>query len=155
MNAPLQIKPKLEPEDLELLGKLVPQLKRHEGFSARVYHDTRGYPTIGYGVNLVFGISEEEGTYLMKNRMISAMQSAYERYDWFKTLSPARKSVIVDMIYNLGTLGFGGFKGMHKAIKEGDFDLAGKEMLDSVWATQVKKRAHTLYNIWMTDLWPE
>ena len=60
---------------------------------------------------------------------------------WWRHQSEVRKVVLVDMCYNLGINRFLGFKKMLAAVKEGNYDTAADEMLNSKWATQVKGRA--------------
>ncbi len=57
------------------------------------------------------------------------------------------QEVLVEMVFNLGINRFKTFRKMIKAVKQGDYVLASREMLDSRWAKQVGQRAITLSNI--------
>ena len=52
-----------------------------------------------------------------------------------------RQAVLLDMIFNLGMARLGYFKKMFRALSEGEYYKASIEMLDSLWASQVKRRA--------------
>jgi len=58
-----------------------------------------------------------------------------------KQLSRNRYRALVDMMYNLGLVRFLGFRKMRTAIEQGDFEQAANEMMNSLWARQVKGRA--------------
>jgi lysozyme len=69
----------------------------------------------------------------------------------FDSLSESRQQVLIDMAFNMGTHGLLGFQRMLSAIKEGDFDNAAEEMLDSRWASQVGDRAKRLARMMRED----
>jgi lysozyme len=118
-------------------------IKKHEGLRLKPYMDSEGIPTIGYGRNLAVGITKEEAELLFENDFRKAFNHA-SRFTWFHALSPERKQVIVNMIFNLGPHGFGTFQKMIAALEEHDYDRAADEMVDSKYATQVGKRAQEL-----------
>lgn len=108
------------------------------------YRDSVGVLTIGYGRNLEGkGITDKEAEFLLRNDIFEAIRYA-ELMPWFPDLDDARKSVVVEMIFNLGRKKFIQFRGMIEAIANEQYDIAAEEMLDSLWAKQVGKRAKTL-----------
>lgn len=125
--------------------KLVKLLITHEGLRLKPYRDTVGKLTIGVGRNLDdVGITEEEALYLLKNDIRRTIKFLSAVLPFWDRLSETRKIVLIDMCFNLGAKKFMSFKKMRKALEEGDYRLAAKEMLDSKWARQVKGRAQTL-----------
>ena len=123
-------------------------LKRHEGavrIGGRhtVYKDSLGLETIGYGRLLSRGLSDDEAEYLLEKDITECVRAARE-YPWFAGLDDVRQEVIVNMIFNLGAARFSRFVKTHQAISRGDFEWAAREMLDSLWATQVRRRANEL-----------
>ena len=132
---------------------LIDQLKRDEGFSDKMYKDTVGMWTIGYGTNLDIGISEEEAEYLLQNRVNKVIDSAEEKFSWFKDLSLPRQAVVINMVYNLGIEGFSKFNVTIDSISKGRYEEAAKHMMDSKWATQVKGRARRLAEQMKLDKW--
>ena len=122
------------------LNKLTNELKRDEGLRLKPYYDTMGVLTIGYGRSLEKGITEAEATYLLSNDIQSAIEDA-SKFEWFEGLSPVRKHVILNMIFNLGLGRFKTFKKMIRAIEISYFKRAALELLDSRYANQVGNRA--------------
>ena len=124
-------------------------IKRHEGWRSKPYNDTGGILTIGYGFNIAQGITREEGEALLDIRLKKVFTDAI-LLDEFAYLNEVRQIVIIDMIYNMGLQGVKKFKKMRKAIKDGDWEKAADEMLDSRWAKQVGERATELAEIMKT-----
>lgn len=128
-------------------------IKRHEGFSDRVYLCSEGIPTVGWGHALHVGTLVPMGT--CELFFEQDIRKVYEDYLTLGlNLDEVRKAVVVNMIFNLGLAGFRKFKRTIFLIRNGDYILAGAEMLDSKWATQVGKRAIELSEMMATGLWP-
>lgn len=120
--------------------KLAAMLTRHEGLSLTPYTDTTGNLTIGVGRNLTArGITAAEANVLLVNDIQLAMKTA-RTYSWFSGLNEARQDVIVSMIFNMGGK-FNLFSNMLACLVNRDYSGAADEMLDSLWARQVKQRA--------------
>ena len=135
--------------DLERIKK---QLMDHEGYGPKVYEDTVGILTIGYGRNLEGkGITEAEAEYLLVNDIREVENELRERLPFFENLSSIRQEILISMGYNLGINGLLKFKKMLAALENYDYELAADEMLDSKWATQVKGRARDLAQL----MWEE
>jgi lysozyme len=129
------------------LEKLIHDIKRHEGYQAKVYRDTQGNLTCGWGHHLFERsyVPQDAADAFLANDIASAVNSFY-RIDKrvADKLNAVRRRVIVNMIFNLGLSGVLGFRRMWTAIKKEDFDQAAHEMLDSQWARQVGHRAFEL-----------
>lgn len=125
-----------------------------EGFRSKMYYDTEGKRTIGYGFNLDDGrfskeqvdrwlregISEEEAKQVLKDELAKTREKLESRA-WFKKLDPVRQGAIVDMAYNMGTGGVDKFKNMISALEKGDYETAASEVLNSKYASQTGNRA--------------
>ena len=133
-------------------NELTTQLKRHEGFRAKPYRCTAGYLTIGYGTNLDIGITQDIAHVLLVNSLNEKWRELNDEFHdvWWR-LSKPRQAVLINMAYNLGVAGLKNFKNMWAAIREDRNEDVVKEMLDSKWARQVKKRAHELAHQWEQD----
>lgn len=115
---------------------------KHEGFRDCVYTDTTGHLTIGYGHNLeARPISQNAGSLILDDDMLWFLQKLDHHLDFFRDLDDARKSVLVDMAYNLGLNGLLQFDKMLNALREKDYSKAADEMLNSKWAIEVGERA--------------
>lgn len=120
-------------------------LIHHEGFSAFPYNCPSGKITIGYGRNLEDrGISKAEALKMLEDDIMHFHNKLENNFDFYFLLSENRKSVLINMCFNLGWKGFNQFKRMLAALENEDYLSAADEMLDSLWASQVKDRAEEL-----------
>lgn len=127
---------------------LTDRLMISEGFRQFPYKDSVGILTIGYGRNLAeVGVNKEEAKYLLINDLKTAILICRSKLDWFNELDLIRQSVIADMVFNMGFNRFLKFKKFINFIIDKDYANASKEMLNSLWATQVKGRATNLSRI--------
>lgn len=123
-------------------------LIRHEGLRLKPYRDTRNKLTIGIGRNLEdAGITREEALMLLDNDIARVRREVERAFPWFSRLNPARKDVVLNMAFNLGLSRFRRFRKTIAAIKARDWEQAAREMLDSLWARQVGRRARELAEI--------
>lgn len=127
--------------------KLIDSIKRHEGFSGKLYRCSQGFLTIGYGRNVEStGITESEAELLLYNDIESAVDNAV-LLEYWHSLNEVRRRVIIEMIFNLGLPKFLEFSKMRLALLDHDYFKAADEMIDSLWAKQVGGRAKTLANM--------
>lgn len=121
------------------------QIKRHEGLCLQPYSDTVGKITIGYGRNLSdVGISEREAELLFEHDFQKAVLGLDSKLPWWRELSESRQSALLDMAFNLGIGGLLGFRRMLAALKDGRYEDAAREAMDSRWAQQVGRRARVV-----------
>ena len=116
----------------------------HEGFRAKPYQDSLGVLTIGHGITW---ISEEESTVIVEGRLIANLKHIGKLWPWLADHPQVITEVIVEMTYQLGVAGVGGFKNMLAAIQAGDYTTAAQEGINSRWAKQTPSRANELMNI--------
>lgn len=135
----------------KVLKKIKWNLIVNEGLRLNVYYDHLGNLTVGVGHlvvkkdNLKFGdrITIQQCNLLLENDINTAINELSKIFD----LSDYPDNVIevlVEMMYNLGYVRFSKFKKTITYIKNKDYVSASKEMLDSLWARQVKSRAKKL-----------
>jgi len=134
-------------------------IKRHEGFSGRVYIDTVGVPTVGWGHALHEGSPFPESASRIlfdadyhKAKMAVAGLAADGLIP--SDLDGVRRAVLVNMAFNLGGAGLRKFKGTLGAVKRRDFTAAAGGMRASLWAKQVGRRAAELCAMMETGQWP-
>ena len=129
-------------------------IKKHEGFRNKVYKDTLGKRTIGYGHLCVEDWWEDDKEYtqaelerIFDKDFDKAKEGASKLYEGCE-INDTAKGVIIEMVFQLGTTGVSKFKNMWKALKETppNYSVAKIEMLDSRWAKQTPNRAKELSN---------
>ena len=131
--------------------KVSEKIKKFEGFRSFPYLDTTGNVTVGYGHNLsTNGIGHDIALILLKQDIEFAEEMVREKIPFYNKLDEARQFVLIDMCFNMGFYKLKSFKKMLAALQVGDYKTAAKEMLDSVWAVQVKSRAKKLAQIMET-----
>jgi peptidoglycan hydrolase-like protein with peptidoglycan-binding domain len=125
-------------------------IAKHEGYVDHVYLDSRGFPTAGIGHLLPRGryhvgqkISAAQITEWFKDDVAEAIEGAKQDLgsEAYGRLNEARKMVVIDMVFNLGTAGFGQFHATIHSMRTGAFAQAATHMLQSLWASQVGNRA--------------
>jgi lysozyme len=72
---------------------------------------------------------------------------------WISALDPVRQAVLVNMAFNLGVEGLLDFHKMLAAVEHHQYGQASDEMMDSLWAAQVKGRAAELAAMMRTGSW--
>jgi len=125
--------------------KLIAQLKRHEGQERMPYIDTEGKMTIGIGRNLTDrGISIATIDQMLIEDIELATSELDRVYPEWCNLSEQRQIVLANMSFNLGLPRYLMFEKFWAALRNGQWELASQEMLESRWAKQVGDRATEL-----------
>jgi len=149
--------------------KLIDLISDHEGVKFKVYDDATGqelkagdiligHPTIGIGRNVAkdgLGISQEEAEFMLMND-IDRVKEEIKNFPILH-LNEVRTAVIIDMAFNMGISRFNAnkFPKFFNAIANEDFKLATKEMLDSNWARQTKRRSAKLSQMMLLGNWTD
>ena len=129
--------------------KLLESVKKHEGFKDHVYLDSLSKRTVGYGHLCVEDHWEDGKKYdqeyledILEKDLQSAIDQAHDMCQGME-ISDDAKSIICEMIFQLGGNGVSKFKNMWKALKENppNYKEAAVQMLDSRWAKQTPNRA--------------
>lgn len=135
-------------------SQLLTDLRADEGCprwpsgDARLYPDSEGKWTIGYGWNLSDRGLPMDIVEVLFQRAVGEAERVAWSYWWFGGLSAVRQQVVINMLFNLGAPRFAGFTRMIAALESADYPRAAREMLDSKWAGQVGDRATRLAR-WM------
>lgn len=130
------------------------QLIRDEGLRLRAYRDPCGKTTIGVGRNLDDrGVTEDEAMFLLANDINEVVSEVSAAFPWTSNLNDARFAVLANMAFNMGLGGLLLFDRMLDALRNGDFETAACEMVQSRWACQVGARATRLAEQMRTGVW--
>ena len=121
---------------------LIEQLKRNEGLKLKPYKCTADKLTIGVGRNLEdVGISEEEAEMLLQNDIQRATVQIQREFPWTTELDEVRFAALINFTFNVGIGTVGKFVNAMALLREGSYDMAADEFLNSRWAKQVGQRA--------------
>ena len=116
-------------------------IKKHEDIRLRLYLDTVGKQTIGWGRNIEDnGISKEEADFMFDNDF-ARCQRELAPYPWYVNQPQNVQYALMNMCFNLGIGRLLGFKRMIAALTVKDYTKAAMEALDSKWAKQVGDRS--------------
>ena len=159
-------------------NELVKMIALHEGLRLQVYQDHLGIDTIGIGRNLEdrgitdgelsfinktmedvyeIGLTEEEAYYLCMNDIAIVEKELLANKPIVNQLNDVRQMVLIDMAFNMGITRFNTTKWpkFFRAIANEDYGTASKEMLDSNWARQTKRRSARLSDMMLLGDWIE
>jgi lysozyme len=124
---------------------LIDDIKKHEGYSKKVYLDHLGKETIGIGFLVsALELDEDICDEILKRLLIRKEVEVTRRFGWFESLPQEAKDIVLNMVYQLGLNGFSKFKKTIHYLKEQNWKACSLEMLDSLWAKQTPNRAKEL-----------
>jgi lysozyme len=123
----------------------------YEGFNNKIYYDTEGYPTIGYGHKIPKkdlksgkfknGISREYANKLYAEDMNRTSNRFFKKYPQYKDYPKEVKTALIDASFNMGEGFLDKFKNMKRALDQKNYPEAATQLLDSKYAEQVGQRA--------------
>ncbi|MEE3704594.1 lysozyme [Campylobacter sp. CX2-8023-23] len=136
-------------------NELVEVLKSEEGFRDKIYQCTAGVDTIGYGFNVKYlssneitlnngviePMSKEVAGIILHKKLKKLIKSVDEIFTWVDDLPGVVKIGVYDMVYQLGLKSFGGFTNTIKHLKDGEYEKARQNIMNSRWAKQTPRRA--------------
>lgn len=134
----------------DLIRDCMAMIKSEEGWRSHPYDCGTGRPvraqvgkvTIGYGFNIQErGIPPNIAEAWLRQNVIESIGEAAS-LAVFEGLSHVRKMALVDMVYQMGLPTVTQFKRMLRALSEGRFGDAAKEIEQSAYAVQTPARAH-------------
>ena len=152
------------------------QLMIDEGLELFPYKDTVNLTTVGYGRNLEgkglskqelsslgldpsltkkqvidvltkTGITKQQALFLLDNDIREVYGQLKKALPWFESKPDVVQRVMCNICYNIGQAGLFKFKKTLELIRLDKYEDAAKEMMNSLWATQVKGRAVRLSNL--------
>jgi lysozyme len=138
--------------------ELIRQLKGDEGVKPCAYQDHLGFWTVGVG-RLIdgrkpgAGLRPDEITYLLNNDVDDRIGALTKALPWFQDLDDARKGVLLNMSFQMGTDGLLQFRRTLDHIRLGKYIEAADAMLQSLWAKQTPERAQRLAKQMLTGIW--
>ena len=127
---------------------LIDSIKKHEGYRSKVYKDSLGIDTIGYGFAIKDLELDEDICDIILDRKIKELATRVNRtFSWYRYMPQTIRDVVMNMCYQLGVGGFSKFRKTISFLQNKQFHDASEEMLDSLWARQTPNRAKELSKI--------
>ena len=125
--------------------KLIDSIKQHEGYVKRVYKDSLGIDTIGYGFAIKdLELDQDICDMILDRKLKDLEKMVNSKFNWYRYMPPKIKNVVIEMCYQLGVTGFSNFRKTITFLQNKQFHDASVEMLDSRWAEQTPVRAKEL-----------
>jgi lysozyme len=122
----------------------------------KLYTCPAGKTTIGYGYNIESnGLSDDLALILLNVELSASRDILSHNVSYWNYLSDVRKSVLIDMCYNMGWPTLSKFKKMFAALEDEDYQEAANQMKDSKWYKDVGQRADKLIQSMKSDTWTE
>ncbi|WP_299085935.1 glycoside hydrolase family protein [uncultured Campylobacter sp.] len=133
---------------------LIENIKAHEGFSTRIYKDSVGKPTVGYGF-LVAALSPDElklnggkaepmsretAEKILNLKVAKLQKRVFQCLPWLASKPQSVQDTLIEMAYQLGLAGLMGFRHTLGCIEAGNYAQAAKNLRASLLYRQTPKR---------------
>ena len=143
-------------------------LKYEEGFSAKPYYCSAGYPTIGIGQRIgpkgaplklyEFTVSKSLAAVWLAEKVKETLDDM-DNYPNIKAAmavcNAARQAVLISMAYQMGAEGLSKFANTLKYVAAERWHEAQAGMLASKWAKQTPNRANRHATQMLTGVWDQ
>lgn len=136
------------------------QIKLDEGFREEAYPDpVSGSVPWSIGFGRTGGVRPGDTTTVAaeaawtSQRVKDITLQLSRALPWFVGLEEPRQAVLINMAYNMGVSALLGFRATLTAVQRGLYTEAATQMLDSLWAKQVPRRAQRLAQQMRTGQW--
>ena len=124
------------------LARVRETLIKHEGLRLDLYKDSLGIYTIGVGHNIQErGITAAVAKLMLDEDIDEAVKDLRRNISFFDTLPQAIKEALVNLSFNMGIPRLMQFRKTLAFLRDGKYEKAANELLDSRYATQVGYRA--------------
>jgi lysozyme len=115
---------------------------RHEGTRLDMYQDTLGIWTVGVGHNIQEkGISQAVMELMLEEDLAEAVSELKRSVSFFSKMPEQVQEALVNLAFNMGIPRLMQFKKTLAYLRDGNFEAAADELLDSRYAEQVGRRA--------------
>lgn len=137
-------------------AKIQKLLSYDEGIRGKMYHDTKGIPTIGIGMNLNTEILPDDLALEWSTRKrVKIQNDLMTRLDFFETLDDARQGALTDMAYNMGVDGLLAFTTTLDLIRRKEYQEAAIHLQTTPYYQEGSLRSVRIFKILLTGLWPD
>lgn len=133
---------------------LLESIKAHEGFRDKIYKDSLGKATIGYGFLVaalspdelklnggkVEPISKEVAEKILNLKVAKLQKRVFQCLPWLQSKPQNVQDTLIEMAYQLGLAGLMGFRHTLGCIEAGDYAQATKNLKASLLYRQTPRR---------------
>ena len=150
------------------MADIISLLNYEEGFSAKPYYCSAGYPTIGIGQRIgpkgaplsqyQFTVSKQLAAVWLSEELqqkVADMSAHANITAAMVACNDARKAILISMAYQMGADGLAKFTNTLKAISEKRWSDAKSGMMNSAWAKQTPNRANRHATQMLTGVWDQ
>lgn len=137
------------------MSELIENLKSHEGLATRIYRDSRGFKTVGYGFKLdcltrdelllnggkAEPMSKEVAEQILILKIKKLRPKVFNALKWLEAKPLPVQECVLEMAYQMGLEKLLTFKNTLKFIELGEYKKAYENGLLSLWAKQTPSRA--------------
>ena len=134
---------------------LIEKIKENEGFKERIYEDSLGMPTVGYGFLLTAltadelalnggkaePMSKDVADKILKLKLEKLTAAVFATFNWLKEKPKNIQEVVIEMAYQLGVSKVKKFVTTMHHIRTGEYEAAYQSGMNSLWAKQTPNRA--------------
>ena len=134
---------------------LIEKIKETEGFKERIYEDSLGMPTVGYGFLLTAltadelalnggkaePMSKDVADKILKLKLEKLTAAVFATFNWLKEKPKNIQEVVIEMAYQLGVSKVKKFVTTMHHIRVGEYRAAYQSGMNSLWAKQTPNRA--------------
>ena len=150
------------------MADIISLLNYEEGFSAKPYYCSAGYPTIGIGQRIgpkgaplklyEFTVSKSLAAIWLAEKVKETLADM-DKYENIRAAMAAcnepRQAILISMAYQMGAGGLAKFTNTLKAVAEQRWNDAANGMLNSSWAKQTPNRANRHATQMLTGVWDQ
>ena len=147
---------------------IISLLNYEEGFSAKPYYCSAGYPTIGIGQRIgpkgaplklyEFTVSKSLAAIWLAEKIKETLDDM-DNYANIRAAMDAcnepRKAILISMAYQMGAEGLSKFTNTLRSVAKQDWHAAQAGMLASKWAKQTPNRANRHATQMLTGVWDQ
>ena len=134
---------------------LIEKIKENEGFRNRIYEDSLGKPTIGYGF-LVVALSDDEialnggkiepmdrkvAERILELKLKKLKPRVFKAFEWLQEKPANIQDVVIEMCYQMDVSKVQKFVTTMHHIRAGEYRAAYQSGMNSLWAKQTPNRA--------------
>lgn len=136
-------------------------IKKHEGFRNKIYEDSLGYKTVGYGFltsaltpdelelnnGKIEPMSPEVADKILDLKLKKLKAELNEVFYWIKDKPDILQDALLEMAYQLGVQKMIYFRNTLNAIEEDNYPAAILNLKNSLWHSQTPKRVDNLIEV--------